>query len=141
MNEDQIQLKTVSKTDMDFLFILLNNRDPKNNISHNKMPSFKQHKKFVLSKPYLKWYVIFYNFEKIGTIYLSKQNEIGIHFVNKPIKSFVFIQSIKLLIQKTHKKKYFINISPSNLKYRSLFKKYGFNLIQQTYAIESNELS
>ena len=48
-----------------------------------KMPTFPQHKKFVLSKPYSKWYVIYQNSIKIGSIYLSKEDEIGIFLLKK----------------------------------------------------------
>ena len=42
------------------------------------MPTLIEHEKFVLSNPYTNWYIIKKNNEKIGSIYLSKRDEIGI---------------------------------------------------------------
>ena len=72
--------------DVDFLFELLKERDPRANISHKKLPTYASHIKFVDSKPYKKWYIITaYDSGKklkVGSIYLSKNDEIGI-FVSK----------------------------------------------------------
>ena len=46
------------------------------------MPTFTEHKQFVKSKPYSYWYIIKLSRKKIGTIYLSKNNEIGF-FIKK----------------------------------------------------------
>ena len=73
-----ITLKIVTNADIEFLFDLLKKRDPISNISHKKMPSYSQHIKFIKSKPYSKWYIILKENEKIGSIYLSKNNEIGL---------------------------------------------------------------
>ena len=75
-----IILREVSQNDLLFLFKLLKERNPIANISHKNMPSFKEHKNFVLSQPYSAWYVIYVGNKKIGSIYLSKQDEIGIFF-------------------------------------------------------------
>ena len=56
--DNKITLKIISKSDHQFLYDLLLERDPKANISHKKMPTFTEHLKFVKSKPYSKWYVI-----------------------------------------------------------------------------------
>jgi len=42
------------------------------------MPTFTEHTNFVKSNSYSKWYIIFYNNQKIGSIYLTNINEIGI---------------------------------------------------------------
>ena len=43
---------------METLWELLQERTPAQSISHKEMPTFKQHKKFVDSKPYAVWYMI-----------------------------------------------------------------------------------
>ena len=53
-----VKLKTVNKTDYEFLYDLLKNRNPRANISHKKLPSFAKHIKFIESRPYSKWYII-----------------------------------------------------------------------------------
>ena len=74
----KITINSVKKTDCPFLYELLGERGPWMNISHREMPSYEDHVNFVMSKPYSKWYIIKTNEQKIGTIYLSKQDEIGI---------------------------------------------------------------
>ena len=45
------KLIPVSKSDIRFLYDLLKERNSSINISHRKMPTYKQHVKFVNSKP------------------------------------------------------------------------------------------
>ena len=79
---DRIELKKIESEDYTFLYELLKKRDPIYNISHKKMPSYDEHEKFVRSKPYTNWYIIFLNKEKIGAAYLSFDDEIGICYNN-----------------------------------------------------------
>ena len=78
----ELKLREVSHSDYTFLYELLKNRNPQVNISHKTIPTFEKHVEFVMSKPYDTWYVIEYTDKKIGSIYLSKQDEIGISFVD-----------------------------------------------------------
>ena len=83
--QSSISLKSVTNSDVKFLFDLLKERNPRVNISHKKMPTYNQHRKFIKSKPYSKWYIILKSKQKIGSIYLSKNDEIGI-FLSKNFK-------------------------------------------------------
>ena len=135
MNMEELELKSVTKTDVRFLYNQLKERDPKINISHKKMPSYSEHTKFVLSKPYSKWYIIYYKNRKVGNVYLSKMNEIGI-FILKTIKvkglgSLVLEQVLK----KNPKTRYLANVNPKNVKSAEFFKKNDFKLIQHTYEL------
>ena len=99
------------------------------------MPSYSEHTRFVLSKPYSKWYIIYYKNRKVGNVYLSKMNEIGI-FILKTIKvkglgSLVLEQVLK----KNPKTRYLANVNPKNIKSAEFFKKNGFKLIQHTYEL------
>jgi len=73
--ESLLSLKLVTNTDANFLFDLLKDRDHRINISHKKIPTYEEHIKFIKSKPYSKWYIIFKSKQKIGSIYLSKNNK------------------------------------------------------------------
>ena len=84
MSNKNLKFKLIDKSDLRFLFNHLKERDPKDNISHKKIPTYDEHVKFVLSEPYLKWYIILQKNKKIGSIYLTSQNEIGI-FIKKNI--------------------------------------------------------
>jgi hypothetical protein len=108
MTNNQIILKLVSKSDYRFLYNLLKERDSRTNISHKKMPTFNEHIKFIKSKPYTKWYIVKYGAQKIASIYLTSQNEIGIF------------------------------VSPKNKTSENFFKSYGFKFIQKTYELTQN---
>ncbi len=132
-----IKLRLVSRLDYRFLYNLLKERDPLANISHKKMPSYHEHVLFVSSKPYSKWYVILYGANKVGSIYITTQNEIGIFikksFQDKQIGSVV----LKKLIQKNPKKRYLANVSPKNKNSINFFKKNKFKLIQYTFELNN----
>ena len=134
-NELPIKLKPVSKSDYRFLYDLLMERNPRANISHKKMPTYNEHVSFVSAKPYSKWYVILYRVNKVGSIYLTSQNEIGIFikksFQNKQIGNI----ALRKLIKKNPKKRYLANVNPKNKKSIRFFKNNGFKLIQYTFEL------
>lgn len=136
-----LKLKLVSKIDYEFLYELLKERDDKMNISHKKMPTFNQHVKFVNSKPYSKWYVIVLNNQKIGSIYITQINEIGIFLKKEFHKKGLGDKILQLLMQMNPKDRYLANVNPQNKKSIDFFKKNGFNIIQHTYelTIEKNK--
>ena len=136
MIQKKINLKLVNKTDYEFLYDLLKDRDSNVNISHKRMPSFKEHIKFIKSKPYSKWYIIKDNNEKVGSIYLSKQNEIGLFLKNNVQGKNIGTQALKLLITQKPKKRILANINPKNKKSIKFFEKNGFKLIQYTFELE-----
>ena len=137
-NELDISIRSVKKSDSNFLYELLKQRDPRANISHKRMPSFKQHESFIQSKPYSKWYIIESSNDDIGSIYLSKNNEIGIFLIGKNQNKGIGCKALKLLIEKNPKIRYLANVNPKNKKSIDFFKKNGFKLIQHTYELENN---
>ena len=137
-NELDISIRSVKKSDSNFLYELLKQRDPRANISHKRMPSFKQHESFIQSKPYSKWYIIQSSNNDIGSIYLSKNNEIGIFLIGKNQNKGIGCKALKLLMEKNPKIRYLANVNPKNKKSIDFFKKNGFKLIQHTYELENN---
>jgi len=134
-NEPSIKLKRVSKSDYRFLYNLLMERDSRQNISHKKMPTYDQHVSFASSKPYSKWYVILCGVNKVGSIYLTSQNEIGI-FIKKSFQGKQLGNiALHKLIQKNPKKRYLANVNPQNKKSMRFFKDNGFKLIQYTFEL------
>jgi len=114
MELTEIELKVVNPQDLQFLYNLLKKRNSNTNISHKKMPTFIKHKKFVESKPYKKWYIVQLKNQKVGSIYLTSQNEIGI-FIKKKFQQNNFGQkALSLLINKNPRKRYLANINPKN---------------------------
>ena len=137
--QSSISLKSVTNSDVKFLFDLLKERNSYVNISHKRMPTYSQHTKFIKSKPYSKWYIILKSKEKIGSIYLSKNDEIGIFLSKKFQGKNVGNFALNELIKKNPRKRFLANVSPKNKKSMGFFKKNGFKLIQYTF--EKSRLS
>jgi len=134
---DSLKLRSVKKPDCLFLYELLKERESTTNISHKKMPNFEQHTKFVLSKPYSKWYIINESKKDAGSIYLTKNNEIGIFILKKYQSKGLGFQALALMIKKHPQSQYLANINPKNKKSIQFFKQNGFELIQHTYELQS----
>ena len=128
-----ISLRIVRDSDSKFLFELLEERDPRANISHKKMPSYNEHLKFIKSKPYTKWYIILKSKDRIGSIYLSKNDEIGIFLSKKYQGKNIGNDALKELIRKNPRERYLANVNPKNKKSSVFFKNNNFKLIQHTY--------
>ena len=130
-----ISLRTVRDSDGEFLFELLKERDPRANISHKKMPSYDEHIKFIKSKPYTRWYIILKSKQRVGSIYLSKNDEIGIFLSKEYQKKNIGNTALVELIRKNPRKRYLANVNPKNKKSIKFFKNNNFKLIQNTYEI------
>ncbi len=134
MTNTKLYIKHITKSDFRFLYELLSHRKTTENISHKKMPTYRLHEKFIKSKPYSKWYIINFNNQKIGSVYLSKINEIGIHLKDKKYQE-QFGQIISAIKKKNPRSRYLININPKNKALTKIIKKNNFKLIQHTYEL------
>ena len=130
-----INLRSINKSDIRFLYNQLKERDPTINISHKKMPTYVEHSKFVLSKPYSKWYIIFLRNKKIGNVYLTKTNEIGIFILKTTKINGIGRIVLEEIMKMNPRQRYLANVSPRNDKSSNFFKKNGFKLIQHTYEL------
>lgn len=137
---DNIQLKEINSVDYNFLFELLRKRDSRANISHRSMPTYKQHVKFVKSNPYSKWYVVWFSNLRIGSTYITNQDEITVHLENNFDKNVIRKFVIKTIIKYNPRKRYFINTSPYNKKLIRFLKTLGVTLLQQTYEVKPKHL-
>ena len=133
-----IKLNQVTKNDTLFLYDLLKNKDPNANISHKKMPSYDEHVKFVMSKPYTNWYIIEYDKKNVGAIYLSKQDEVGISIKKDYKYEQIAKPALKLLIKLNPRKRYLANTSPKDVRSQEFFLKNGFNGFEYVYEIKTN---
>jgi RimJ/RimL family protein N-acetyltransferase len=100
------------------------------------MPTYNEHIDFVQSKPYSKWYIIYFGRKKVGSVYISKQNEIGIFIKRKFLKKGIGTKVLKIILEKNPKKRFLANINPKNKKSIEFFKKNGFKLLQKTYELQ-----
>ena len=133
MNNKDIVLNKIKKEDYVFLHNLLAQRNSIVNISHKRMPTWEEHVKFVKSKPYSKWYIIYNKDEKIGSILLTSENEVGIFIKNDVQHKGIGSVALQLLIKKNPHLRYLANINPKNKESIEFFKKNNFKLIQYTY--------
>ena len=131
-----IVLKEAQKSDCLFLYELLSERKSYENISHKKNPTYAKHVKFVMSKPYTKWYIIYHGKEKIGSIYLTKQDEIGISINNDFEYDQIAKTALKLLMKLNPRKRYLANVSPKDVRSQEFLLKNGFAGLEYIYEMK-----
>lgn len=133
--ELDLSLKLVTVSDAQFLFDLLKERDKRTNISisHKKMPTYEEHTKFIKSKPYTKWYIVLKSKQKIGSVYLSKNDEVGVFISKKFQGEKIGDLALCELMKKNTRKRFLANLNPKNKKSIAFFSRNGFKLIQITF--------
>ena len=129
------------------LYNILKKRDTKTNISHKKIPTLKQHVNFINSLPYRYWFIIKKSSSVLGSIYVTRSNEISISLLKKSTKNFsevlsLITNSIKPLpaIASKRNGKFILNLSPSNKFYNKLLKSIGAKKIQETFLLSDNSI-
>ena len=126
-------LKPVTIDDAKFLFDLLKQREGIVNISHKSLPTWEEHVEFIKNNTYQSWDIIWVDNIRIGNIYLTDRDEIGI-FLDKESQSNGYGSiAINEFMKKNGKKRYLANINPTNYKSIQFFGKHGFIHIQNTY--------
>ena len=126
-------LKPVTIDDAKFLFDLLKQRKGIINISHKSLPTWEEHVEFIKNNTYQSWDIIWVDNVRIGNIYLTDRDEIGI-FLDKESQSNGYGSiAINEFMKKNGKKRYLANINPTNYKSIQFFGKHGFIHIQNTY--------
>ena len=126
-------LKPVTIDDAKFLFDLLKQREGIVNISHKSLPTWEEHVEYIKNNTYQSWDIIWVDNVRIGNIYLTDRDEIGI-FLDKKFQSSGYGSiAINEFMKKNGKKRYLANINPTNYKSIQFFGKHGFIHIQNTY--------
>ena len=126
-------LKPVTIDDAKFLFDLLKQREEIVNISHKSLPTWEEHVEYIKNNTYQSWEIIWVDNARIGDIYLTDRDEIGI-FLDKESQSNGYGSiAINEFMKKNGKKRYLANINPTNYKSIQFFGKHGFIHIQNTY--------
>ena len=128
-----MELKPVTVDDAEFLFDLLKQREGTVNISHKSLPDWEEHLQYVKKHGYQSWDIIWVENTRIGNIYLTKNDEIGI-FIDKKLQFHGYgSKALEEFMKKNGKKRYLANINPTNYKSIQFFGKHGFTHIQNTY--------
>jgi len=130
------KLKKVGNRDYRFLYTMLAERPDYAHISHVDMPTWRQHCQFVESQPYHLWYIIMHKRIKLGNIYVTNNNEIGI-FVRPQYQGKGAARWAIENVMAGLPGKYVANIATGNKISQRFFKKIGFKLIQHTFTKES----
>ena len=137
-----LNFKRVDNSSAEKLYALLKERD--HVISHKKMPSYEEHKKFINSNPYLHWYIFSYEETILGSFYIKIDNSIGIN-MNNPNKNIVekvinFIYD-NFTPQKEIPSKtpdyFYINVADTNDKMKKIIKTLGFFAIQVSFRFKN----
>ena len=128
-----MDLKTITLEDAEFLYGLLKQREGRVNISHRSIPTLTEHRDYIKNHSYQSWDIILVDNNKVGNIYLTQRDEIGI-FLDKKFHGRGYgSQALKQFMKKNGKKRYLANINPTNYKSIQFFGKHGFVHIQNTY--------
>jgi len=125
-------------TRLDVMWDLLFERKPHQNISHKKMPTWAEHKRFIEARPYAVLYFIAPDDDLdtvFGTLYLTANREIGIQVFEKHHGYGVGTKAMEEL-NRIHKGPFLANINPANEASIAFFEKHGFKHIQNTYRSE-----
>lgn len=123
----RLTLRLSNKKDYRFFYELLKQRNPSENISHRKMPTYREHCAFNDSFPYLHDFVMLDKDERVGRIYVTSKGEVGVHTVNG-----YYEEALELACGELKGKKFF-NVAPGNKTLIDFLTRKGYRLIQQTY--------
>lgn len=119
----------------EILLDLLSERPKEANISHKRMPSLEDHRRFIASMPYKAWCLIDCG-EIVGSVYLTDRNEIGIAIFRQHQGKGYARNAIVMMMEKHPKVKRFIaNVAPGNQRSIDLFSGMNFRHIQNTYEL------
>jgi RimJ/RimL family protein N-acetyltransferase len=137
---DGVKFDEVLDSDTVFLYSLLEERmaEPHINISHNALPTIRQHIAFCASDPYKAWYVIKLNGERIGSVYLTKRDEVGIHIIKEHRHKRIGAKALEFIEKRFPGTKILANINPRNEKSLHFFEKHGYKILQVTYVKETS---
>ena len=124
----------------EILHALLKQRKYK--ISHQQLPPFAQHAKFVKEHPYRSWWLIRTSGKPIGSVYFTNENSVGINlaieknFFYQKVIEWVRDQNIPLPpLPSVRPEFFFINVSPTNLILIETLNRMGSTPTQNSYRI------
>lgn len=117
-----------------YLYALLVERPVEANISHRKLPTAAEHLAFVKSHPYGAWYLVLEGGSVLGSVYLTKQREIGV-FIFREYQHQGWAKKAIAELRKIHPGRCLANVAPGNEVSKRLFEGLGARHIQNTYEL------
>lgn len=130
-------------TSLDVLYALLKERPVESRISHEAMPPYSKHARFVRSHPYRFWFLVKAADEFVGDLHVTRNNEIGIFIFTRhrgngygaqAVQTFMRRHRPRAAIAAVRVNKWLAHVSPENEAGASFFGKLGFKLVQRTFA-------
>ena len=125
----------------ELLYELLKER--RYSISHRKLPSYEEHKKFASSVPYRVWYLVFRGKACLGSFYLQEDNSIGINMNNESLE--VICQCVNFVTENFCPRKeikskvppYFhVNVPHNGGKLKRVMEQLGCTTIQTAFILD-----
>jgi pseudaminic acid synthase len=120
-------------------------KERKFNISHKRMPSLDEHRKFVTNHPYRVWWLI-YDFvdpkRVLGTVYVNYDNSVGLHLAFEMINFSAnhFMMKLKTYLSPELPKHsaiyydFFYNVHPENWEFINWLKRSDYVQTQCSFA-------
>ena len=115
------------------LYRLLRDRDPRSNISHKETPTFDEHVDFLESRPYAAWYLVQEKGTNVGSVYLTRGDEIGVFIFKRHHGKGFGPKAIELIMAYHPRDRYLANIAPMNQISKKVFQRLGFRKLQETF--------
>jgi len=100
------------------------------------MPTFDQHARFWMLRPYKEAYIIYENMP-VGMVYFSDRNEVGVFIESIYQGQGIGQTALKLVLSKHKGERIIANVNPHNKKSIDFFARLGFKHIENTYELFS----
>ena len=117
------------------------------NISNTQLPSPEEHKNFVINNPYRAWYLIEKNKSFIGSVYLLKNNCVGIYVsiqedeVVRKVINWIHKYKKPLPEIKSIRAPYFhVNLSPDNFVLAAILQDMHYKPVQVTWSLQHKSI-
>ena len=111
-------------------------------ISHNFMPNFDEHVKFITQNPYRSWFLLKDKNMYLGSFYIHKDNSLGINLISYEEEKVLWcLEFIKKEFEPLAPIKsvappfFYLNVSPENNEMISSLKREGHEQIQLSFRV------
>ena len=133
-----VSLRLVEKTEQDYEILYKLLKEKRNAISHRKMPTYEDHKNFVLNHPYRSWMIIYNENKVTGSIYIHHDNSIGLNLqtnlatsdieaiLNEVTSEYAPLEEKKSVIPNY----FFLNVSPDEKDLIKSLNEIGYSIKQ-----------
>ena len=112
------------------------------NISHNFMPNFDEHVKFIIENPYRSWFLLKDKDMYLGSFYIHRDNSIGINLITYEEEKVLWcLEFIKKEFEPLAEIKsvtppfFYLNVSTENTEMISSLKKEDYEVIQLSFRV------